>query len=124
MMSLKIYSLYKTYGLDVFDEFVTRQYNLARTMENLIEDHPKLELGHTATSNILCFRYITKDAEVASITNKEIRSQLLQEGKFYIVQTTLNNELYLRITIMSPYTSKDELNELIQHVVNIGEGLN
>jgi L-2,4-diaminobutyrate decarboxylase len=43
---------------------------------------------------------------------------LLEEGRFFIVQTILQGQLYLRVSLMNPLTTEQELQELL---INIDE---
>ncbi len=120
MMSIKIYALIKMQGHEVIGDFVTRQYDYARYFADQVSSHSHLELGHPPMSNIVCFRY-RPDVDVdINQTNNLIRERLLGDGVFYIVQTMLHENTYLRITIMSPYTQKSDLDELIELVFTTG----
>ena len=113
MMCIKIYALFKYHGLELIDEYVTRQYDLTRKFAAHLKEQADFEIAHEPMSNILCFRYTPKESSHLNELNTAIRKQLLEKGDFYIVQTTLNGDLYLRVTIMSPYTSMEDLKELL-----------
>ncbi|MEM8906514.1 MAG: aminotransferase class I/II-fold pyridoxal phosphate-dependent enzyme, partial [Bacteroidota bacterium] len=57
MMSIKVYSIFRTHGPALFDDFVTTLYDLGQTFAGLIEDHPHFELAVLPQTNILCFRW-------------------------------------------------------------------
>jgi len=124
MMSIKVYSLIKAYGHEVIDEYVTRQYDLAKYFAQEISKTPSLELAHEPMANIVCFRYISDSDVKSNELNKFIRQSLLEDGDYYIVQTVLHEKTYLRVTIMSPYTTKQDLNELIALIINKGQNIN
>ena len=48
--------------------------------------------------------------------NKFIRKSIIQEGRFHIVETRLNGEIYLRTTLMNPFTKKKHLVELLNKI--------
>ncbi len=121
MMSIKIYSLIKMYGHKVIDDFVTRQYDLAQYFAQLITSSSHLELGHHPMSNIVCFRYVTKPTQDVNNINNLIRENLLKIGEYYIVQTVLRGDVYLRVTIMSPYTDKSDLEGLVAIIESTGK---
>ena len=58
MMSIKYYVLLKYYGEAVFDQFVTRLYDLGRQFAAKVTQRKHLELALDPESNIVCFRYI------------------------------------------------------------------
>jgi L-2,4-diaminobutyrate decarboxylase len=45
----------------------------------------------------------------------------LEEGKFYIVQTTLREKLYLRVSLMNPLTTVRDLRALLEEVEKIAK---
>ena len=68
MMSLHWYVLLKYYGEEVFDQFVTRQYDLAQDFVEMLEEHPNFELAISPQSNILCFRLLDDSNHRTCIT--------------------------------------------------------
>ena len=115
MMSLKYFTITTLYGEEVFDRFVTRQYDLARSFADYLEKQGDFELAIQPMSNIVCFRY-KQDHNDLNELNKQIRRAILEKGQYYIVQTSLNNSVYLRISIMNPFTDLNDLRELIVHI--------
>ncbi|NNK10423.1 MAG: aminotransferase class I/II-fold pyridoxal phosphate-dependent enzyme, partial [Flavobacteriaceae bacterium] len=123
MMSLQWFLLFKTYGEKVFDDNVTTLYDLGRSFGEMIEADPELELALPPMSNIVCFRYQQPglSLEEANGLNRKIRQELLEEGKFYIVQTRIRGKQYLRCTIMNPFTTPQHLEELLSMVKSKGK---
>ena len=118
MMSLHWYVLLKFYGKTLFDDYVTQQYDLAQEFAAMLDIDPNFELATSPQSNILCFRIFKKeksDRELNQI-NAAIRGKLLEDGEFYIVQTKLRGVLYLRTTLMSPFTTGEHLRALIEKI--------
>ncbi|MEK6481457.1 pyridoxal-dependent decarboxylase [Catalinimonas sp. 4WD22] len=121
MMGLKAYALLKSYGMEIINEYVTRQYNLGKTFASIIEKRQNWELAMSPATNIVCFRYQLEkleEAETESL-NAFVRQKLLEEGEFYIVQTRLKNKLYLRTTLMNPFTTEKELNALLERIEEV-----
>ncbi|MEM1322312.1 MAG: aminotransferase class I/II-fold pyridoxal phosphate-dependent enzyme [Bacteroidota bacterium] len=118
MMSIKVYILLRSYGLTVFDEYVNRLYDMGRHFAQLIQQRPHFELAVTPQSNIVCFRYTPPNCspEQLDLLNSRIRKNIIEEGEFYIVQTQLKQGLYLRTTLMNPFTTEQELLGLLDKV--------
>jgi L-2,4-diaminobutyrate decarboxylase len=115
MMSVKVYALLKTYSEALLAEHIEYLYDLGQQFGAMIAHHSSFELGVTPESNIVCFRPInTKNTDV-----QRIRQQLLDDGKFYIVQTSLHDETYLRVSLMNPLTTIDDLRELLDEIGRI-----
>ena len=119
MMSVKVYSILKAHGEEIFGENVDYLYDLGRTFAEMIQSRSNFELGIEPESNIVCFRLKSLKNNLNEL-NSNIRKQLLQEGKFYIVQTTLQENVYLRVSLMNPLTTVSDLNALLDEVENIG----
>ena len=111
MTVLKVYSLFKQFGDAIFEDFVDYQYDLTRQFAQLIHEHPDFEIAHEPESNILCFRY--KNAERLNELNAQLRKQLIESGEFYIVQTTIRGEIFLRTTLLNPRTTIAHIQSLI-----------
>lgn len=123
MMSLHWYTLFKIYGQDIFSEYVTHQFNLGKSFAKLIEADPQLELAVSPMSNIVCFRYFDNALTdtILNELNLKIRQSILEEGEYYIVQTQLTGLNYLRTTIMNPFTTEADLNELLRKVKHLAQ---
>ncbi|MGS2739423.1 pyridoxal phosphate-dependent decarboxylase family protein [Sinomicrobium sp. M5D2P17] len=123
MMCIQFYSILKFYGEDVFGQFVTRLYHLAEIFSEKIKFRNDFELLIQPNSNIVCFRYKLKTLSESKLNrlNGEIRECLLHNGDFYIVQTTLNNSVYLRVTFMNPKTDEKIMDELLSEIQRIAK---
>ncbi|GMN09239.1 lysine decarboxylase DesA [Croceitalea sp. MTPC9] len=121
MMCMHWYILLKIYGEELFDEFVTRQYDLAKTFNDLLNNDPNFEVAVCPQSNIVCFRYVKKSQtqEELNLLNARIRQELLEDGEFYLVQTRLKGIHYLRTSLMNPFTTKEHLTLLLQKIKQI-----
>lgn len=115
MTALNVYTIFRTYGDNVFKENIEKLYGLAETFASLIKANPNLELAYEPQCNIVCFRYLAAEGNLSDV-NLAIRTQLLEEGRFYIVQTVLNGDLYLRVSLMNPLSTENELVELLEAV--------
>ena len=122
MMSLQVYAILRTYGPQIFEENVTYLYNLARTLAQMIAERPSLQLAMPPEANIVCFRFVGEDADEVSLNehNARIRQTMLEDGRFYIVQTRLREKLFLRTTLMNPFTTETVLSQLLDEVEKIG----
>lgn len=121
MMSVKIYSILKMGGEGIFAENVDTLHNLAQVFAKLLKTNPSFELAIEPESNIVCFRYVGKgiNPENYNSLNASIRQKLLEDGRFYIVQTTLREKLYLRVSLMNPLTTMTDLETLLEEIEKI-----
>ncbi|HSQ34956.1 MAG TPA: pyridoxal-dependent decarboxylase, partial [Candidatus Binatia bacterium] len=118
MMGLKLMMLLKTVGADVFAEYITRTYDLSRDFAALLVGEDDFKLAVEPQANIVCFRYQPSRVppEQWSAANVALRRRLVAHGRFYIVQTVIAGETYLRLTLMNPFTDLNDLGELVSEI--------
>ncbi len=125
MMSIQWFAILKYYGWEIFDNYVTYLYDLGATLGNIIRGDASFELAVDPMCNIVCFRYVEESLTLAALNelNEHIRTNLLQEGTYYIVQTKLRGIHYLRMTLMNPFTSITQLQEVLQLIKELAVSL-
>lgn len=122
MMGLKVYSLFRAYGSELFEAFVNTTYQLGATLAGLIKERQQLELALEPECNIVCFRFLPGglDEKELNKLNDRIRDALLRNGEFYIVKTELKGKTWLRTTLVNPFTTGKELTELLDKIEGLG----
>ena len=123
MMSVRFYAIIQAYGTGIFDEYVSRQYDLSREFSEMILKDSNFELATEPMSNIVCFRYAPQNVTDLDKLNGQIRKKSLENGDYYIVQTELNGNTYLRVTLMNPFTEKAHLKALLNEIKKIAATL-
>jgi L-2,4-diaminobutyrate decarboxylase len=118
MMGVKVYSILRTYGPQVFIDYFTACYDLGLDFAAMISRTGDFELPYEPESNIVCYRYIQpgKTENELNLLNADIRRKITEAGKFYIVQTLINNKTYLRSALMNPFTAGTDLEELLDEI--------
>ncbi len=121
MMSVKFYSIQVMYGIKAWDAFVTKLYDNARLFASLIQNTDGFELATFPQSNIVCYRKTWNGCtlEEHNQMNEAIRKKILLEGQFYIVQTNINGTIFLRNTMMNPFTTLDDMKHLLKSINEI-----
>lgn len=122
MMSIQVYAILRTYGKQIFEQNVAQLYDLAQTFVQKIKERNTFQLALHAQANIVCFRYTPAsiDADNFNELNAQIRQELIEDGEFYIVQTLLRGQLYLRTTLMNPFTTEAILEQLLDKIEKAG----
>ncbi len=114
--AFRLYLVLRAYGQGLFADYVTRQYDLARAFARKLEDTDDFEIAIKPESNIVCFRYTAmKSADLDSF-HTQVRKKIIASGKTYLVQAQLPKGVYLRTTIMNPFTTEEVLENVIQEV--------
>ena len=52
--------------------------------------------------------------------DSSIRDRIIKGGIFYIVQAELGGKTWIRLTIINPVTTEDDLKNLLKRIVEIG----
>src|SRR4029079_4004039 len=86
------------------------------------------EALHEPECNIVTFRYRSErlcsaDLKAIGDFNQRIRRRIIESGKFYLVQANLNGGAALRVTLINPLTTEEDLRELVQEIRRQGEDL-
>ena len=120
MMGAKLYLCLKQYGQELFGDYVTSMYDLTKEFAQIIKNSGDFDMAVEPDSNIICFRYIKNKNCDMNVLQKNIRSKILENEKFYIVQTMIKDKQYLRCTIINPLTKLSDLIELLELIRSFG----
>ncbi len=118
-MSLRVYTLLRNYGEELFETYLDRQYDLGKTFAKLIEADGHFEMPvEDPESNILCYRYIDKNLSEEDLDdlNLKIRAAIIQDGEYFIIQTRIRDRVFLRSTLVGPFTGEKDLLGLLTKV--------
>lgn len=120
-LGIVAYTALKYYRESYYKEYIDSRYDLAASFAHQIKSMNDFELAVEPQSNIICFRYIDgkTDDQSQNRINAEIRDRIIKEGSFYIVQAELDKKIWLRLTIINPVTSGDDLIKLIRRIRKI-----
>lgn len=122
MLSAKIFATLSAHGPGLFEANIDRLHALKDVIAEKIDAHPELELAVHPETNILCFRFVGTKSSSDSV-NQAIRERLRNEGEYYIVQTVLGGETWLRTTIANPFSKSRHFDILLDKVVQAGRDL-
>ncbi|TAL62294.1 MAG: aminotransferase class I/II-fold pyridoxal phosphate-dependent enzyme [Bacteroidetes bacterium] len=121
------YTALKYYGNSYYKEYIDSRYDLTRSFAIMVRSDSQLELAVEPESNIVCFRFTSEGADELTLNqiNSAIRDKIIKDGSYYIVQTELNGKVWIRLTIINPMTSEDDLKKLLKRIKEVGnEGAN
>jgi L-2,4-diaminobutyrate decarboxylase len=119
MMSLKLYAVLVTRGPAFLAGYIEGLYALAAAFAERLAAAPDFELAVAPESNIVCFRYLPSDGRrgpALDALQGSVRQRLLERGEFYLVQTGLPGGVYLRVTLLNPFTTMADLEALLAAV--------
>jgi len=119
MMGLNVYIQLLSEGENSFSDHIDRLFDLGKDFSGLIEKTDYMELALQPEANIVCFRF-NDGKEDLDVVNSSVRDRILKNGNFYIVQTVLQGEVFLRVSLMNPQTTPEDLQELLNEVKKTG----
>lgn len=116
------YTAMKYYGNSYYKEYIESRYDLATTFVMMVKADQQFELAVEPESNIVCFRYAPKGHNDLTLNqiNAAVRDKIIKEGSFYILQAELGGKIWIRLTIINPVTSEDDLRDLLKRIKEIG----
>ena len=111
-LGLKLFFVLAALGEKGMADYIDRQFQLTLKAYEYINVLPDFECAVRPQANILCFRVQGEDDK----RQLAIRDRVTAQGNFYITSTAFNGKRYLRIVVMNPHTSMDEIKDLIDEI--------
>ncbi|MEQ3499260.1 aspartate aminotransferase family protein [Tenacibaculum sp. SSH1-16] len=116
--ALKFYMSIKTYGLDAFKEAVTYNIQLADNVEKMLRKSRNWEIISPATLAVINFRYNPigsnlSEKEIDEL-NQKISQKIMESREAFLVTTILNKQVVLRMCLINPKTTMDDVKETLE----------
>jgi L-2,4-diaminobutyrate decarboxylase len=121
--ALKLLVSLRAHGRRFLGEAVEATLDLAAEAARLVEGEPLLELARPASLNTVLFRYApgwSLGPEELDGINDAIRRSLLHGGEAVVGRTRLDGRVYLKLTLMNPEATRDDVRRLLALVVAAG----
>jgi L-2,4-diaminobutyrate decarboxylase len=118
-LGLKLFMVLGALGERGLAEYIERQFDLATQAYEYIQQLPDFECAVAPQANILCFR-LAGDDDLQLL----VRDRLTALGNFHLSTTAFNGRRYLRLALMNPNTSLDNIQQLvgeIRRLANTGD---
>ena len=123
--ALKFYMSIKTFGLQAFRKAVTYNIQLAEATEKYLRKSARWEVISSATLAVINFRYnpikeALSEKELDQL-NQYISEKVVASRKALLVTTVLNGQIVLRMCLINPRTTFQEVKETLQLCEQFGE---
>jgi L-2,4-diaminobutyrate decarboxylase len=112
---IRFYGVLKLYGESFFTQAIEHCFDLGNEFATLVKNDSEFELLIEPQCNIVCFRLLKEGVDLNEL-NKLIKRRVIENGKFYIGSTVLKGEFWLRVVIMNPLTTNDDLSGLLNSI--------
>lgn len=135
-MSLKLWFAMKNIGRKGFGEIIEKRHKLALNLAELINNSKYFVLINKVDINSVAFMYKGANSEIAvsaiNDINRKIHSIIIKEGRYHLHQFSIPDAgvvskgdiIYpLRFMSGNPNTTKDDLEEMLQYIINIAKNI-
>ncbi len=115
-MGMTAYIMLQTLGTEWFELHVDRLMELTGMLEGMLQAADDFELACKPEANIVCFRHLPgaeMSVEEMNAHQAKLRRKVVDSGEYFLVQTRLGDELWLRTTLMNPLTEEEDLRGLL-----------
>ena len=117
--ALKVWVALQRYGAEGIGALYDHLCATARALHAAIGRRGDFEALHEPESNILCFRYVgdgTLTDERLDALNLELRQKYNRAGTGWITTTMLQGRRVLRVTLMNPRTTVEDLERTLEEI--------
>ena len=123
--ALKFYMSIKTYGLDAFKKAVTYNIQLADDVEKMLRKSRNWEIISPATLAVINFRYnpigLNLEEKEIDELNQKISQKIMDSREAFLVTTILNKQVVLRMCLINPKTTMEDVKETLLLCNKFGE---
>lgn len=116
--ALKIWLVWRVYGGEIWDHLTTHVCDVTKAAFEYCLDSKILEPVHRPHSNIFCFQLRKRDRD-SDRRHWVIKEALNESGFAYISSTVLDHRRVLRIVVMNPRTTAEDICDVLGRVEQI-----
>ena len=114
----------KVFGVEAFRDAVDWGIEQAELVQRLLEANPSWEIITVAQIGIINFRYIPEvplPTEQLNTLQQLIVDDILASGYAMVATTILKKRKVIRLILINPRTTVEEIQETIQRLTQLGE---
>ena len=122
--ALKLWLAWREIGDAGWAAMVERFMDLANYLEEQVKNHPSLELMSERMWTNVCFRYVgDSSTDERNRINAELRQRLIQDGRFMVSRSTIDESIILRSVIANRSVTETSLDAFLDCVVSLGKDI-
>ena len=114
--SLKLWMVFRCYGLEGMRERLRCHLALARYFAQLVEDSEEFELALPVSMSLVCFRWKDKSNE----EQLELMDRVNAGGRFFLSHTKIHDRVLLRVAVGHIRTNQDDMTALFDELHALG----
>lgn len=115
---LKLWLGMLSFGKQKLKELITDSFELSRYFESEVNRRPLLKLAAAPQLNIICFRLVFPhlQKEENDQLNADLQQHLLKGHGFFISLPNYNGSLWLRVVLLNPFTTEENIVNLFREI--------
>ena len=117
--ALKTWLVWRVYGGELWDHLTTHVCDVTQAAFQHCNESHVLEPVHQPHSNIFCFRLRSRHDHNSDARHWAIKEAINESGFAYISSTVLDGRRVLRIVVMNPRTTADDICDVLHRVETI-----
>ena len=123
--ALKLWMTLRAMGADAIGDYVDAVVDLAAVGHDLMVEDPDLEVVTAPTLSTLVFRFrpVGMSEDDADLVNPAIRRTIAGRGSAVIAGTRSDGRAWLKLTMLNPETTPDDLRAVLALVTGVGHEL-
>lgn len=122
--ALKLWLTLRVMGPDLVGDYLDDAIDLAQAVHAAMAQMDDLEIAAPPHLSTIVFRYRPadppEDAELDEV-NDAIRSELYRSGTAMVAATSVNGRRHLKLTLLNPMASLEDILVIVAHVRRIGQ---
>lgn len=116
--AFKFYMSMKTYGIGAFRKSVENSIDLTEQFDSYLQQAPDWEVVTGASLAVITFRYNPADRKLTDQEldriNQRLSDQIIADGKAMLATTIVSDRTVLRMCLINPRTTMDDLLSTIE----------
>lgn len=121
-----LWGIWSLFGDGLFADLVDVTFDLGQRFYEMLRVADDFEALHEPECNIVAFRYLPTELRAAppeqiDAFQMRLRRAVVESGRFYLVQTRIDGRSVLRVTIINPLTTVDDLAALLACLREVGQ---
>jgi L-2,4-diaminobutyrate decarboxylase len=123
--AVKLWLTLRSGGRARIEKALSRVTETTRALYEAVVDSDDFQAMHEPQFNIFCFRWRGGDRsdEELDAINDETRQRLIESGRAWITATTVDGARTLRVTIINPRTSPEDVRQMLEEVRTIARAV-
>jgi aromatic-L-amino-acid decarboxylase len=114
--ALNLWLSLRYHGMRAFAESIREDLMLAQVLAGAIDEEPKLERLAPVSLSAVCFRYVDSAADPDTV-NRAILTRVIQRGRVYISNATIQGKFALRACIVNHRTTESDVRSVVSEVL-------